>query len=143
MNSSHLICRPLTDIADIERAQKNKKYPKGTLFIQVSAHKRNADGMWDYLREAGELESKYAVIFPKIDVIPGYLVMALENATDEWLDKYVGKAINISMELFKYLIVSYHPDARDQAEALEQVRCIQELIAAEEKTVKKLEEMKK
>lgn len=128
MNSSRLICRPLTEIAEVERVQKNRKYPANTIYVQVSACAKGTEYIWHLTRQEGTLEDKYAVIIPKIDVIPKYFVVALENVTLEWMHRYVGSSINISMDLFKYLRVAYHPDRKDQYMVLAILNPIQESI---------------
>lgn len=128
MNNSQLICKPLTELADIERVQKNKIYPAGTIYVQVSACRKGTEKIWNIMRSTGMLEDKYAVVIPRVSVIPRYFSIALENVTDEWMHRYVGSSINISMELFKYLKVAYHPDYKDQCRVLAVLDPIQDAI---------------
>lgn len=142
MNSSDLICRPLTEIADVERTQKNRIYPEKTIYVQVSACKKNTEQIWNLTRAAGTLEDKYSVVTPKIDILPRYFVIALENVTPEWMARYVGSNINIAMDLFKHLQVYYHPKREDQYKVLAVLNMIQEEIDEETRTMAELREAK-
>lgn len=137
---STLVC--LTDIADVERAQKGKIYPAGTIYVQVSATPKYTDEIWNILKNSGELPGKFAVIFPKIELIPAYLVLALTMNTAEWQVRYIGGAINISMELFKELKIIYHPDIQDQAEILQKISIVDKAIEFEHQSVELNKEAK-
>ncbi len=132
----------LTDIADVDRAQKGKIYPAGTIYVQVSATPKYTDEIWHILKQAGELPGKYAVIFPKIEIIPAYLVLALTRNTAEWQARYIGDAINISMEIFKDLKVVYHPDIQAQAKILQKISIVDKAIEFESQQVKLNKEAK-
>lgn len=119
MDNSYLICKPITEIATIERAQKDKLYPVGTCYIQVSACKRAGENAWQIVTDKHQsIESKYAVVIPNIGIVPKYLFRALEAATPEWHKKYVGTNINISMDAFEYLKVRYNPDILTQMQVV-------------------------
>ena len=143
MNSFRLICKPLTEIASIERTQKNRVYPVNTIYVQVSACRKGTEKIWNLTHKEGHLEDKYAVIEPKINVIPKYFAIALENVTAEWMHRYIGSSINISMDLFKYLKVAYHPDIKDQYLVLAVLEPIQQEIIDIEKRIEHETEMKK
>lgn len=132
----------LTDIADVERAQKGKIYPAGTIYVQVSATPKYTDEIWNILKQSGELPGKFAVIFPKIEIIPAYLVLALTWNTAEWQARYIGDSINISMELFKELKIIYHPDIEDQAEILRKISIVDKAIEFESQQVELNKEAK-
>lgn len=143
MTSYSLISAPLTEIADVERSKKGTIYPKGTIYVQISACKKGTEHIWNILSEDGTIESKYAVVRMKIPCIPEYLCVALENVTLEWMHKYVGKNINISLDLFRYLVVRYHSEVREQLEVLaalkpiqDEIELIKEQIAREKETKK-------
>ena len=121
----------LTDIADVDRAQKGKIYPAGTIYVQVSATPKYTDEIWHILKQSDELPGKYAVIIPKIEIIPAYLVLTLTKNTAEWQARYIGDAINISMDLFKDLKVVYHPDIQVQAEILQKISIVDKAIEFE------------
>lgn len=132
----------LTDIADVDRAQKGKIYPAGTIYVQVSATPKYTDEIWHILKQSGELPGKYAVIIPKIEIIPAYLVLALTRNTAEWQARYIGDAINISMELFKELKIIYHPDIQAQAEILQKISIVDKAIEFESQQVELNKEAK-
>ena len=54
----------LTDIATVERAIKGKIYPYGSIKIQLDA----AKGTIEFHRQSGEIERKYAVVEPTINI---------------------------------------------------------------------------
>lgn len=121
----------LSDIADVERAQKEKIYPAGTIYVQVSATPKYTDEIWNILKQAEKLPGKFAVILPKVEIIPAYLVLALTRNTAEWQARFIGDAINISMELFKNLKLVYHPDIQAQAEILRKISIVDKAIEFE------------
>lgn len=125
MNNHSLTSDYLTNIASVERAQSNIIYPAGTIYVQVSACRKNTDEIWNILQKAGSLEGKYAIVIPEIFLIPEYFVIALERVTAEWQARYIGSNINISMDLFRFLKVYYHADVKEQVECLE---CLQPVI---------------
>ncbi|MBQ7264704.1 MAG: hypothetical protein IJS61_01250 [Firmicutes bacterium] len=135
--------KPLTEIADIERVQKNKIYPMKTIYVQVSACKKNSEYIWYMLNDSSILEDKYAVIVPKIDIIPEYLVVVLERVTLRWMHKYVGSSINISMDLFKYLEVEFHISKEMQKFVLSILEPISEEIKLIEERIEKEQAAKK
>lgn len=132
----------LTDIADVDRAQKGKIYPAGTIYVQVSATPKYTDEIWHILKQSGELSGKYAVIIPKIELIPAYLVLALTRSTAEWQAQYIGDAINISMDLFKELKIIYHPDILAQDGILQKISIVDKAIEAESQQVELNKEAK-
>lgn len=132
----------LTDIADVDRAQKGKIYPAGTIYVQVSATPKYTDEIWHVLKQSDELPGKYAVIIPKIELIPAYLVLALTMNTAEWQARYIGDAINISMDLFKELKIIYHPDILAQDGILRKISIIDKAIESENQQVELNKEAK-
>ncbi len=104
----------LIDIADVKRAA-NQIYKKDTIYIQVSAAKRSNLKMFYRLDKDAILESKYAVIVPRIEIDAEYLENILEICAAEWHHKYVGKSINIQMSAFNEFELEYHTDLETQA----------------------------
>lgn len=104
----------LIDIADVKRAA-NQIYKKDTIYIQVSAAKRSNLKMFYRLNKDAILESKYAVIIPKIEMDVEYLENILELRAAEWHHRYVGKSINIQMSAFNEFELEYHTDLETQA----------------------------
>lgn len=119
----------LTDIAEVRRAEKGKIYPKGTVYVQVSACNKSSKDSWMILEDPGCLEDKYACAIPNIDIDPDYFRIALEEATPEWFAKYVGTNINISMDAFKYFVVRYTENKEQQEKCVEMIRTIEKEIA--------------
>lgn len=135
LNKCSLISEPLTEICIVERAKKNLTYPKGTIYVQVSAAPKYTNQIWHILESAGTVESKYAVLIPKKEYNPTYFVIALENATEEWRTRYIGKNINISMDLFQHLCVTWHQDISEQSQVLELLIPIQKAIESIQKEI--------
>lgn len=132
----------LTQIASVERAQKNRIYPAGTIYVQVSAAPKYTDDIWKILGQSAELPTKYAVLTPLTEIIPSYLTLALRIHTAEWQARYVGEAINISMDLFQFLQVDIHTDIRAQMACVENIKIVDALIECENQTIEKSKEAK-
>ena len=132
----------LLDIADVERAVKGKVYPGQTIYIQVSACRRTGYEQFKRLEKEGELESKYAVIIPKIRIFPEYFQLSLENSVDEWMHRYVGTNINIQMEAFKYLNLYIHDDLKVQENFVANIHLLDNQIKAENQQIEWLGEVK-
>ena len=128
-----LISCKLTDIASVERTKKDYVYPAGTIYIQVSACKRNSEDAWMILTEDSTLEDKYAVILPTIKINPEYLKYSIESVSEEWHERFVGTNINISMDAFKYLVINY--DSLSKDEFVEKIKEVQFLIEAEQNII--------
>lgn len=129
----------LNEIAKIERG-KNKPYPKGTIYIQVSACKR--EGRWEILEEESFLESKHAIVEWKIPINTTYMVEVLNSTVGEWKHKYVGTNINIQMEAFDYYKLMYHTDIKLQNKIAETFEKINFLQKSEEKIIENLKKHK-
>ena len=125
----------LYDIADVERCRSGVIYPKGTVYIQVSACAKNSAEKWHITETAGELPGKYAAVLPKLPVIPLYLLEVLEYTAEEFFCRYIGSSINIQPELFKYYVIPFHFDLREQQEVLDVLRPIKEDIEAVERDI--------
>lgn len=133
----------LAEIADVERAAKDKIYPAGTVHIQVSACRRSGLEQFRILREAGTIESKYAVIVPKVQAHPLYLCLALERCADEFMHRYVGSNINIQVENFKYFTLEWHDDYNTQKYIAELMGVFDKAIRGEEECIEALTDYKK
>lgn len=133
----------LTEVADIERAVKGKIYPQGTIYIQVSAARRTGLDQWRISEKEGEIENKFAVLIPKNDINPYYLLIALERSAQEFLHKYVGTNINIQMDAFKRYELDYHADRQTQELIADFSKKANQGIESEKKTIEALHEIKK
>lgn len=131
----------LKEIAVVERTKKNEIYPKGTIYIQVSACKR--EGKWEILKEGGPLESKYAVVRWKIPVNPIYMYEILNGSVGHWKQKYVGTNINIQMETFTHYELQYHPDMKVQNKYAEAFEKVDRVYQMEKTYTENLKELKK
>lgn len=128
----------LGDVAEIRRA-RGEKYPAGTIYIQVSA----THGEIEMLEEEGVLEGKYAVIIPKIDVVPLYFFNMLTRAAPEFMHKYVGKNINIQVGDLRHMKVRLHDSFETQLAICEVFSKIDEAVAHDERIIETLKEAKK
>lgn len=106
----------LTDIAEIRRAEKNKCYKTGTVYVQVSA----SDGQTYMLKSSGFIECKYAVIEPKIYIYPAYFLETVRRKMPEFLARNK-TTINIQIESFQNFNIEIHDSIQTQI-------CIAELM---------------
>ena len=125
----------LKDICDIERAVSDKIYPPGTNYIQVSACAKSSAVKWHITDRHTNLSGKYAVVIPKVSIIPEYLNEALEYTAEEFFERYIGSSINIQMNLFDFYKVPFYPDKYDQQRVLDTLRPIKQDIEATEKEI--------
>ena len=127
----------LTDIADIERAKKGKMYDAGCVIIQVSA----TDGQIYVLNEIQEVETKYAVIIPKIDVNGFYLKIAIEKELPKFLHQNQ-TGMNLQMDSFNTLKIKLHN--RETQDYLEQIlKKYDDGLEKEREIIDELKDMKK
>lgn len=128
----------LTDVADAERARKGVLYPKGTVYIQVSA----TQGQVHQLHKAGTIETKYAIIKPKIDIYMPYFKIAFERCVPEFLARYQS-TINIQMSDFSFFEIDLHPDQKTQMEIVSLLEKCNEAENVEKDIVEQLKTLKK
>lgn len=129
----------LTDIATVERAKKGVLYPQGTVYIQVSATR----GQVHQLHKEGTIETKYAVVKPKIDIYMPYFKVAFERCVPKFLARYQS-TINIQISDFKFFEIDLHEDPKVQleiglvAEKCDEAMSVEKDMAEELKTLKKI-----
>jgi hypothetical protein len=135
----------ITDLGKMERAQTGKIYPKGTPYIRVSACSKNDEDKWFITDKPQELEGKYAVFLLDSDRDDDtkYLLEMFEMSVSDFLGKYVGDAINISMDLFKFYKIIYTSDKTVQEETVRMCRMIEEETKRTQEFKKLLEQSKK
>lgn len=135
----------LAEIADVERGRDGVVYPVGTVYIRISACQRPKGGeKWRVLTAETRLDgSNYAIVIPKVPVIPYYLKTALEQTFDGFFEKYVGKSINIGIELFDFYTLQFHDSLSDQAEITNSMGLIDSEIEAVEKEIESMRKVKK
>lgn len=130
--------KKLTEVAQIERAKKGKTYPAGCTLIALSATK----GDVEYLEEAGEVETRYAVIIPDTSIVTEkYLHCAICFFFPEFLSRH-RTGINLQFEELKYLQVAVHSLA-DQKEFVNELEQIDRRIKQEEEIITKTQDLKK
>lgn len=118
--------KKLKEIATIERAIKGKLYEKGTPLVALSASMEADKGGITYVKETGEVESRWAVIVPKDNNMPmKYLYYAMLKEYDEFYSKY-NTGINLQIRELDYYEVCIHDD-------LESQYAVVELMEAQEK----------
>ena len=97
---------PVFEVCDFERVKKDKVYPIGTGYVQLSA----TDGVVRFLSEEKPLDDKYGVFISKSDALPPrYLFFALEHEMSHFLAKYQA-GININPDIFKHLKITLFVD---------------------------------
>ena len=127
--------KQLGEIASIKRCRK-RKYPKDTLYIYVSATDRQIHITEDDI----VLDSRSAVIIPKIEIIPKYLFYALKKYEDYFFSRYVGTNINVSIDSLSFYPIDFETDLVKQNEVVEKFEIIEKNICA---TLKQIEEAKR
>lgn len=142
-NYHSLIYKRLIDIADIQRTQKDMIYPAKTIYVQVSACKRGGEDSWMITKDAGILESKFAVAIPKIEIYPEYFLICLNAYTPEWFAKYVGTNINIAMDDFKYFEIGYTNNIEIQKHYAEMIETADRQITLENEITDRCRTVKK
>ena len=128
----------LTDVANVERARSGVLYPKWTIYIQVSA----THGQVHQLHKAGAVETKYAIINPKIDVYMPYFKIAFERCVPEFLARYQS-TINIQMGDFRFFEIDLHSDLKTQIEIGSLLGKCNEAENVEKDIVEQLKTLKK
>lgn len=128
----------LLDIADIENVKKNKVYPAGTIYIQISATR----GYVGYLDKASEIETgKHVVVLPKINCNLKYLFYAIKKAMKKFMSKYI-QNINIPIGAFSYFEIHLH-DLEIQNKIVDEIALIDEMIELTEQEILKNQIIKK
>ena len=128
----------LTDIANIERAVKGKIYPEGSIKIQLSATK----GAVEFQKQCGEIETKYAVVEPTININRRYLFTAIEKVFPEFYHKYITD-INLQIESLDFLEVCIHNDLETQEYIAKLAELNEKEILKEQMIIESYKKLKK
>lgn len=128
----------LTEIATVERAQSNRVYPSGTVYIQVSA----TNGQVHQLATESTIESKYATIIPKTPINPKYFYIAVKRAIPYFLARYKS-TINIQMKDFEMFDIDIHNDPDTQQYIADVMEVMSTAEAEEEDYIELLKEAKR
>ena len=78
----------ITEISTVERAIKNKIYPKYSTLIKLSASDNTSKGGVQLLQKDSEVEQRFAVIIPNVEFDKRYIYFAIFNYFDEFFHKY-------------------------------------------------------
>lgn len=137
MDMRNLHCRQtvLSEIANTERAVNGKVYPAGTVYIQVSAARRMGLEQFKITDADGTIESKYAVILPKVPAVPEYLLTTLNWYADRFMCKYVGTNINISVHDLKHFALGWHDSLNEQSAVMAMLEPVDLLIKQVERSI--------
>lgn len=127
------------DIADIERAVKGKIYPAGCTLIPLSAATSTPN---KYMKEPGEVETRYAVAIPKDGVNSKYLFISIERAYEHFKYRYM-TTINMQFGQLRHLELDYHEDGKVQDEIVRMVQEAERLERKEQEIVEHLQAQKK
>lgn len=117
----------LTEAADVERAQRGKIYPAGSILIALSAN----SGRMEYLETAGEVDSQWAVAVPKTEYEPWYLYYSVLSRYPKFLHKYM-TGINLTEDALKYFFIPVHP-REIQKEIVRSFALVEQMERKEEK----------
>ena len=117
----------LLDICDVERAKKNKIYKAGSVALQVSA----THGDLIFLEKDSIVETKYAVIIPKIEIEGKYLKYVIGREMEKFL--YQNQSgINIQIDSLGALYVDVHNDIETQKYVMQ---CLEKYEDMEKKEI--------
>lgn len=105
----HWVIRKLKDLADIERAKKNKIYKKGSFVLQVAASK----GDMFYLYEDQKVADKYVVFTVKEGINSKYLFHLINLQIDKILYLTL-HGLNIDPNELENVKIKFHPDIETQ-----------------------------
>ena len=127
----------INDIALIERA-KNKTYPKDTIYLALSATDREV-----HISDSSiNLNSRYCVIVPKVEINVIYLYYAMKKYEDYFFNTYVGGKINASFNDIRYFPVDIDRDVSVQKQVVDDFLKVERQIQNIEKEINQYKEMK-
>lgn len=129
----------LIDIADIERAKAGKLYPAGCTLIALSATNGESDNK--YHAKDGEVEPRYAVVKPKIEILPKYLFISIQMAFPTFYQGWQ-TGINLQFDKLRFLKVKIH-ELETQAAIVEFYKKMTQLEQKQEQLIQKAQDMKK
>lgn len=126
------------ELADIERAVKGKIYPAGCTLIPLSAATSTPNKL---TTEEGEIETRYAVVQPHINVNPAYLFAIIEREYPHFKAKYM-TTINLQFGQLKNLEVEYHTNKKTQDRIAELLEAAEKLSKKEKQVIERLKKEK-
>lgn len=122
----------------VERAVSGKKYKAGTCFIKLSA----VDEFVGQIKEAGNIDSRFAVFEPKKEVDCDYLYIAIKRVFPDFLRRY-RTTINLQFSTLVNFILDWHDNEKDQRYIVEQIRMIDNEIEMIERQIDNEKQLKK
>lgn len=130
---------PITEICDIERTVKDKIYPAGTVYLQVSA----THGQILMTESIQTLEpGKYVVFKPKRLVDSYYLKEVLSLAMPNFAKTYM-TGINIQVGELKHLEIEWIENVQEQRLFVQNIGKLNTAISNEQQCIERLKEFKK
>lgn len=127
----------LEDVADFERAKKDKVYPAGTSTLQISATR----GQIGYLEAPGTVATKDVAIIPQAGINPRYFNIVLQKGVERFMQKYA-TGLNIrEREVGNFEICLHNTDT--QKAVAEMVMFSENQAEIIEAQIKQLKELKK
>lgn len=132
----------ITDIGIVERAIKNKIYPKHSTLVKLSASDDTSKGGVQLLQKDSEVEQRFAVIVPYSEFDKRYIYFAIFNYFDEFFHKY-NTGINLQFNNLIEMEIEICEDKNEQiriADVLEENEKLIELESMYIETFKKVKE---
>lgn len=127
----------LRDVADFERAKKDKVYPAGTSTLQISATR----GQIGYLEISRTVETKHVAIIPREGIDPYYFNAVLQKGVERFMQKYA-TGLNIQeQEVGNFEICLHNTDT--QKVVAETVNFNEKQAKIIETQIEQLKELKK
>lgn len=130
----------ITDIGIVERAVKNKIYPKHSTLVKLSASDDTSKGGVQLLQKDSEVEQRFAVIIPYSEFDKRYIYFAIFNYFDEFFHKY-NTGINLQFNNLIEMEIEICEDKNEQiriADVLEENEKLIELESMYIETFKKV-----
>lgn len=121
------VLKKLNEIVNFENVVKNTIYAPDTVYLFLSA----TDKEVHILDELSTIRDGAVILQPKQKTNLKYLYYALENAKDEFFNKYVGKAINLSRYDLDFFELLWHENYNDQCEIVLQLKPLENEIENE------------
>lgn len=130
--------KKLINVVDVEQSKKDNIYSKDTVFIYLSA----TDYKCHKLATDGTIREGSAILIPKFKTNQEYLFNAVNLVIYDFMAKYVGRAINLSINDLKYFELYWHDDFNIQCEIVDKLKVVDESIKQVEVEINKLKDFK-
>lgn len=127
----------IRELADIERAKKDKIYPAGCTLIQLSATR----GQMIYLPTDQHVDGKYAVVLPHDNVNGRYLYISIENVWEDFFCR-VKTGINLMISALDSLVVYYDRSTSGQQTTIDLYEAIEKQMQLENNLINGYKQVK-